>query len=62
MALSSAIIGVAGLVIAVGVFLSSLLRIKVDPREPPVVHPKVPLIGHIIGMITEGPLYLKTIG
>jgi hypothetical protein len=62
MALSSATIGVVGLLIAVGVFLSGLLRIKVDSREPPVIHPKIPFIGHIIGMITEGPLYLKRIG
>jgi uncharacterized membrane protein len=62
MAISTAIIGVVGLVIAIGVVLSNLLRIKVDAREPPVIHPKVPFLGHIIGMLTEGPLYLKRIG
>lgn len=45
--------------LCVAVLTSHSLRIKVDPREPPVVYPKVPFIGHIIGMVREGPLYLK---
>lgn len=28
-----------------------------DPREPPRVHAKVPLIGHLIGMIQYGVSY-----
>ncbi|KAF2125356.1 cytochrome P450 [Dothidotthia symphoricarpi CBS 119687] len=57
----STVVGAIGLLAAIGVFLSNFLRIKVDPREPPVVHPSIPLLGHIIGMLTEGPLYLKKI-
>ncbi|KAH7413760.1 cytochrome P450 [Phaeosphaeria sp. MPI-PUGE-AT-0046c] len=32
-----------------------------DSREPPVVRPKVPFIGHIIGLLTDGPNYMKRI-
>jgi hypothetical protein len=61
MAISVTAMGALGLVIAVGVFLSNLLRPKLDPREPPIVHPKVPLLGHIIGMLREGPLYYRRV-
>ncbi|KAF4545485.1 Cytochrome p450 [Lasiodiplodia theobromae] len=30
-----------------------------DPREPPLVHPKIPVIGHIIGFIRYGQPYLN---
>jgi len=61
MAISVMAVGFFGLVIAVGVFLSNLLRPKLDPREPPIVHPKVPFLGHVIGMLREGPLYYKRV-
>jgi hypothetical protein len=61
MAISTATVGVVGLVVAIGVFLSSFLRANVNSREPPVIHHKVPFVGHIIGMLTEGPLYLKRV-
>lgn len=38
-----------------------LISPKIDPREPPVVYAKVPLIGHIIGMMRQGPHYLKNL-
>lgn len=60
MAIPTIIAIIAALAIGIA-FLSNVLRIKVDPREPPVVHPKVPFLGHIIGMLTEGPLYLKRV-
>lgn len=55
---------VTGLALAVlvGVLLSKFFSLKMDPREPPLVPSKVPLIGHIIGMVQEGPQYLKRIG
>jgi hypothetical protein len=61
MDVSITVLGVLGLAIATVVFLSNLLRVKLDPREPPVVHPKIPFFGHVIGMFTEGPLYLKRV-
>lgn len=48
--------GFAGLVFlayAVDLFLS----IKDDPLEPRRIRPKVPLIGHILGLMQHGPTY-----
>ena len=53
---------VLAFILCIGILASHLLGIKVDPREPPVVYPKVPFIGHIIGMVREGPLYLQRLG
>lgn len=61
MAMSTVVAGALGLSIAIGVLLSHLLRVTMDPREPLVVHPKIPLIGHIIGMLQEGPWYFRTV-
>jgi hypothetical protein len=41
-------------VLAAAVALSLLNRLltpRIDPREPPVVKPRIPWIGHIIGVI-----------
>lgn len=33
---------------------------KLDPREPPLISPKIPLIGHVIGILRHGlPYYAK---
>jgi hypothetical protein len=61
MAASITMLGAIGLACATVIFLYNLLRVKLDPREPPVVHPKIPFFGHLIGMLTEGPLYLKRV-
>ena len=34
-----------------------LFSIRDDPREPVRLRPKVPLIGHILGLINSGPSY-----
>ena len=49
MAIPTVALGAVGLAIATAVFLSNFLRVKVDPREPPVIHPMIPFFGHIIG-------------
>lgn len=33
------------------------LSIKLDPQEPPLLKPKVPYIGHIIGIIQHNIAY-----
>lgn len=43
---------------AVAFAISLAFRSKPDPREPPVLHSTIPFIGHVIGMLREGPLYL----
>lgn len=60
MAISSAVLAIAGLAMGI-VFLSIALKVNVDPREPPVVHPRLPFLGHIVGMLREGPMYLKRV-
>jgi hypothetical protein len=50
-------LGVCGLLAALSVLAYNTLRFKVDPREPPVIYPKIPLIGHILGSLTEGATY-----
>ncbi|KAL5116619.1 hypothetical protein ACEQ8H_005497 [Pleosporales sp. CAS-2024a] len=61
MAVATAAVGALALAMAVMMLVSVFLRPKVDPREPPVVHPKVPFVGHLIGTILEGPLYFKRV-
>jgi hypothetical protein len=34
-----------------------LLSLRDDPREPPRLQSKVPLIGHVLGLINSGPSY-----
>lgn len=34
-----------------------LFSIRDDPREPKRLRPRVPLIGHVLGLITSGPSY-----
>ncbi|KAK3291996.1 cytochrome P450 [Chaetomium fimeti] len=40
-----------------GRLLTSLLTLPHDPREPPLIHPKIPFIGHIIGLLRHGTKY-----
>ncbi|EAQ85351.1 hypothetical protein CHGG_09365 [Chaetomium globosum CBS 148.51] len=41
--------------------LLQALEARVDPREPPLVKPRLPLIGHIIGMMREQAQYHITL-
>lgn len=34
-----------------------LFSLRDDPREPPRLQPKVPLIGHVLGFMKSGPSY-----
>ncbi|KAF3054099.1 hypothetical protein E8E11_011627 [Didymella keratinophila] len=57
---SPCLLGIFASFTILGYVLGNALRFKVDPREPPVVYPKFPLIGHVIGMLTDAS-YLKKI-
>lgn len=35
---------------------------KIHPHEPTVVPPKIPFVGHVLGMVLHGGKYVKTIG
>ncbi len=42
-----------GLVVCLvlAVFLQRLSAIRLDPREPPVLKPGIPLVGHLLGLL-----------
>ncbi|KAH7135263.1 cytochrome P450 [Dendryphion nanum] len=61
MAVSSAVVLGLGAVVLVWFAIVHFTRIKMDPREPPLIEPTIPLFGHIIGMLREGPLYFAKI-
>jgi hypothetical protein len=62
---SSLPLSVLSLLVAAGAFLVVLLHryasIDYDPREPPIIKPKVPYIGHILGIIIHGTKYFEIV-
>lgn len=38
------------------------LVLDIDPREPPLLKPKVPVIGHLIGILWHQSVYLEKLG
>jgi hypothetical protein len=56
-----AMLAVVGLVVA-SAFALSKLGIAQDPREPPVLEPHIPFIGHVLGVLTRGQEYLGRLG
>lgn len=61
MAISSAIVLGLSAIALVWIAVLHLTRIKLDPREPPLIEQKIPLIGHIIGMLRGGPTYIRKV-
>lgn len=57
--MSPTLLAACGLAAALIVFLVNAFHFKVDPREPPVISPRIPLVGHIIGMLTGGTTYFR---
>lgn len=54
------------LIEAVGlIFVIAIARFLWDPldeREPPALRSKIPLIGHLVGLIKNGPHHLPILG
>lgn len=48
-------------VIVAFALLNRLLTPRIDPREPPVVKPSIPWVGHIIGIIRHQADYSRII-
>lgn len=44
---------VAGVYLLVNHFLVT----KIDPKEPPLLPPKIPLVGHVIGLMRQKVYY-----
>ena len=53
-----------GFIIFVGLVILALncLSLKLDPLEPPLLKPSIPLIGHIIGLLRHGVDYFSILG
>lgn len=46
-------------VAALGLLVWQTIRIKMDPREPPLLRPWIPFIGHLIGMLQYNQAYFE---
>lgn len=52
---------ILGAVAMLGLMVFRGLRLQHDPREPPLLPSKIPMTGHLLGMIFEGlPYWDKT--
>jgi hypothetical protein len=53
--------GIVGL-LTLWVTLRYLSARKLDPREPTVLPPWIPVVGHVLGMAFYGGRYVKRLG
>lgn len=42
-------------------FLGHFLTLPHDPKEPPLIAPRIPLIGHVIGLLYNGTGYYSKV-
>ena len=58
-------VSIVSLLVVAGTFLAFVinrfLTIDFDPREPPVIKPGIPYIGHILGIIRYGTKYFEIV-
>ena len=52
----------AAVIVLVGLLLKYLSTQRTDPREPPLVKPRIPLIGHLVGLIRYQNEYFTRLG
>lgn len=57
---SGSYLTIAG-ILALGFLIHKLLFVSIDPREPPVLKPRVPIIGHLLGILQYHGVYLRTL-
>ncbi|KAK4238140.1 cytochrome P450 [Achaetomium macrosporum] len=55
--MATAPVTIAIAVVVVGFLILHILSPSVDPREPPLVKPRIPLIGHILGLMRHQASY-----
>ncbi|KAF6835514.1 hypothetical protein CMUS01_05738 [Colletotrichum musicola] len=58
---SPAIYTTFAVLLALVVLVRKLSSPVLDVREPPIMQSRIPVIGHLLGMIQHGPHYFKTI-
>ncbi len=44
--------------IALGLVIQNLTSVSVDPREPPILRPRIPIVGHLVGLLQHHGVYL----
>jgi hypothetical protein len=59
--MASLLLLAAGGVVIVFYLLIRFLTLPHDPQEPPLVRPKIPLIGHVIGLLRHGTKYYSDV-
>lgn len=47
---------------AVFLLVNRFLIAKHDPKEPPLLPPKIPLVGHVIGLMRQKVYYYLDLG
>ncbi|CAH0043542.1 unnamed protein product [Clonostachys solani] len=52
----------AAVIVLVGLLLNYLSSPSTDPREPPLVKPRIPVIGHLVGLIRYQNEYFTRLG
>lgn len=48
-----------GIIIAITQLFSYFFSQKSDPREPILLSPKIPIIGHVLGLQKHGNMYMQ---
>ena len=59
--LDQSVFVVLAVVAVLYVLAERFMSIKLDPKEPPMVAPKIPYVGHILGLIQHGSHYYSRI-
>ncbi|KAI1630818.1 cytochrome P450 [Biscogniauxia mediterranea] len=60
--MASSLLVIISITIAIGIyFLDSFLNIPHDPREPALISPRVPWVGHVINLLRYGTEYYSQI-
>lgn len=52
---------VLGIITVLAFVLARLVSVQKDPREPPFLPAKIPLVGHLLGIIRHGADYYQTL-
>jgi hypothetical protein len=53
---------VGAVLVVVYLLLYRWQLVKAHPNEPPILPPRIPFLGHLLGMATQGGRYVKNLG
>jgi hypothetical protein len=52
---------VAGVLIAAALLLHKVSNPSMDTKEPPILHPRIPILGHFLGMVKNQSAYFNNL-